>query len=502
MSKLIYINYNGNLGYNVSISDVLNNFRATISPEDFLDLKDEEKNGIKNRDLIFNSYPTVAKIRLNLANEDGEDIKDSKAIDPSMPWTVNLSLFIDPNLIPKDVLISQSNILVNDFQVSDFGKTSDKYFNIFKNVFYEKTIRNNSYDNILSNPYRNREGTYGVREAIKPTVWIWCKSLDSEEEFNDYSIFDLSPFVQNLNINKDSNGGNFSISLTPINGVLEFKGDELEGFWSPDKRSYVKFKNDKGNNYIFREFVDRLRNRKTEDFKDLTYGESINAVDNMGIYSRDRKFKSKEQKTFVNSEKLFKNMILQNDLVFISFSPDIQLRNINKTNEFFIHSEEIPDKNWEMIGMVDSSPMSNNYENVETNLSVNGRDLMKLLIEDGSHFFTKSYTDSESDTSIFKNFKQEKRGDRVNTLNNFIENGAVSANRLITTGIIDILYNPEARNVNFIMNLLMSRLSNIEVAPSDLFRHYGDKITEYAVATYEEENKKSEQEGSRKEDLE
>jgi hypothetical protein len=363
-------------------------------------------------------------------------------------------------------------------------------------------MRDASYEDLFSNDtIRDKNGTYTVREAVKPTIWIWCKALDGKDEFNDYSIFDLSPFVNSYNVSKDSNGGNFTIELTPVNGILEFEEGILEGFWSPDKNSYIKFKNNGKDEYVFREFIESLVNSDREDFSDLTFGQSVSPVDNSGVFSRDRKFKKRSNKTYVNSEKLFKNLILQNDVVFISDSASIKRRDIKKRNEFFIHSSEIPEKNWDMIGLIDNCSVSNNYESVESNINANGRDLMKLLIEDGSYFFTKSFADSESDQSIFKNISSENKGDKVNTLNNQIEKGTRTSNRLITTGIIDILYNPEARNVNFIMNLLMSRLSNVEIAPSELFKHYGDKRTEYVVATYEEENKESEKTGSKKENL-
>jgi hypothetical protein len=55
----------------------------------------------------------------------------------------------------------------------------------------------------------------------------------------------------------------------------------------------------------------------------------------------------------------------------------------------------------------------------------------------------------------------------------------------MTTGLIDILYNPEARNVHFVMNLLMSRLSNIEICHSQLFDYYGDNRTKFTIPTFE-----------------
>ncbi len=484
MGKIIEIQYNGNLGYRVPISDVKESFKITLSDSEFLNTKNPVT-GFSNRDLIFESYGVREKIELNLSDDEGNAIKDSGDIQPFFPCPVPIILYVDSENLTADILISQSNLLTNNFQVTSFGGNDEESsFIIEDNKFYNEVIRPNLFDD---NPSAIiREGVYGIgqREAIQPTVWLWSKSSNEDGDFNPNSIFNLSPFIQNISINQSDNGGNFSIELLSIDGVFELENGEPTGIWHPNRNRYVKFSHDNRDNFVFRSVMDTVGSRKSENFEDVTYGDRFQNVTSNQVNIKDRSFKSGER-DFNRTETLFKNMISENDIIFISFS-DFEEDSVQYKDDFFINNSNLPDRDWQMIGLVDSNQLQVSYEDSSMTLNVSGRDCMKLLIEDGSYFFTKSFSNPDNTNSAFNNIDLPNRGDDNNASNITIQQQNTSGiNRLVTTGLIDMLYNPESRNVNFIMNLLISRLSNIEICHSDLFQYYGSRRTQFSIPSYE-----------------
>jgi hypothetical protein len=143
-------------------------------------------------------------------------------------------------------------------------------------------------------------------------------------------------------------------------------------------------------------------------------------------------------------------MISENDVIFISFRDD---KKEVYEDDFFTSVDNIQNRYWDFIGLVDINSCSLTAESVDASISVSGRDLMKLLIEDGSFFFQKSYANPDSNASVFNNIDIPNSGDDVNALNRIVqEKQFKSVNRLITTGLIETLFIPQARNVGFIIN--------------------------------------------------
>lgn len=486
MGKIIEIQYNGELGYYSKISQVRAFFKIGLSDEEFLDLKNEETKK-SNRELIFENYSSETKISLNLADKEGNDIKTYKEVNPSMPCPVPIILYVDSENISPDILISQSNILANNFSVQSFSKENgEKSFNVNDKKFFNEILRENiRIEDNFQSKFKDGLGL-GERENIKPTIWVWCKSLNEDGEFNSNSIFNLTPFVENVNISQTENGGTFSIDLVSIKGIFDLdENDEPVGVWKPNKKSYVKFKDKGQENFMFRNIIDRIGSRKNEDYRNLTFGEREQSVSVNGLNSRDRKFKNGGFKNYNRSEILFKNMISENDVVFISFSNYSSL-GVKTSNDFFINNSFLPRKDWQMIGLVDSNKLVTTYESSTVSLQVTGRDLTKLLIEDGSYFFAKSFADTDSGNTAFGNVDLKNRGDDNNAENiRTQKNGGENINRLISNGMISVLFNPEARNVHFIMNLLMSTLSNIEICYDDLFQYYGERRSEFTITSFE-----------------
>ena len=482
MKKLIEITYNGSLSYIASIKNVIRSFKVNINDEDFLNLENP-KNGKRNRDLIFEAYSTQEKIVLGLSDKDGNLIKTADEITTDILCPYPITFHVNYDSIPEDILISQSNVLANNFSVSKAtGKNNS--FIIDTNKFYKFNIKDSGFDDNRT-AFLNDKTVSGEREIIKPRIWIWSKVLNEYGKFNPDSIFDLSPFVESVSVKQTANGGNFDLSLICIDGIFKLdENDEPVGIWSPNQSSYVKFKNSDSDNYFFRNVLEKLKRRQTENYKNETFTEREQDVNINGLEVRDRKFKDGDL-DYNRSEIFFKNIISENDVVFISFK-DKFVDEPEYKKDFFVNYSDLPNNDWTMIGLVDSNNLSLTYEGTDLSLSVSGTDLMKLLIEDGSYFFAKSFASPDNENTAFDNEDLKNRGDDNNALNMVTqEKGSEGINRLVTTGVIDVLYNREARNVNFIMNLLMSRLSNIEICNSELFKYYGDRRTEFLVPYYE-----------------
>jgi len=484
MSKFTEIQYNGELGYKASLKNVREFFRIVIDDKEFLDTENPETK-VKNRDLVFEDYSMMTRISLGLADKFGTDIKDSSAIDGEYPCPIPIVLYVDANNLSPDVLFSQGNVLANDFQIEDFSGASEKAFIVDKNKFYRDSIqqRLSTGEEIHGNvDTTNIEGSR--RQSIKPLVWLWSKTLNEGGKFNTNSIFNLTPFVESVSINQTESGGNFSLSLLPIDGVFDLIDGQPSGIWHPNKERYVSFEHNGKTNFMFKSLLNKMGFRQTEDHEGATAGQRFQNTTTNNFNSRDRKFKGRDEPDFNRSETLFKNLISENDIIFITFT-DIGVE-IPYQNDFFIDNSWLPGKDWQMIGLIDSNQLQVSFENSSTNLSVSGRDCMKLLIEDGSYFFAKSFADPENSNSAFSNVDLPYRGDDNNAENiTRSDVRPLGINRLFSNGQIEVLFNPEARNVQFIMSLLMSRLSNIEICHSDLFQYYGDRRTSFTIPIYE-----------------
>lgn len=491
MAKIISVEYNGELGYSASIEDVvLGVFKIfEITTEQFLDFKNGD---ISNRELVFLHYQISEKIKYNLADDKGNVTKTYQDITPQMRCPY-ITFFIDAKYVTKDVILNNSSVLVDDFSSKDLSEEDDEQFSgsvFIKNKFFFEKV--NIIPKISKiNPLENSDSEFEKttrRQYLNPKVWIWCKSLNEKGVFNPNSIFDLTPFVKNIEYSNSETGGNFSIGLLNVEGFINVNEDnEATGIWHPKKDTYIKFEQNSKMNYLFRNFLNarfgvkslNLPNSGKEVFDSLEYKKS-----------KQEKLESLlvevvNKRTYnIGSDLFFKNLISENDIVFLTFRDD-EDNEVIKTDDFFISNDKLPGNSWEMIGLIDKNSESITYEGAEYNINIAGRDIMKIMIEDGSYFFSNSYSDDDV-KSIFQNIDLPNRGDGVNASNKVVEKGysKSGSNRLIRSGIIDMMFNPEARNIHFVMNLLMSTLSNVEICHSRLFEYYNNK-TQFQIPKFE-----------------
>ena len=497
MSKIIEVSYTGGIGYFPTIEQVKNYLQINMTTQEFLNFENYE--GVKNSQIIFHAYGTNISIVLGLSDENGDKIKTSSDITPDMICPHPIVFYIDSDKITIDLLVNQSNLLINDsgFSGARVNDESGNNFKILENNFYESLIATLKD----RNPSIKFEGENNTKMQPKHKVWVWCKAFCDNGVFNDFSVFDLSPFIQNISTNQTETGGNFSMTLLAIDGFIELKKDKNEiSIWHPHKNRYVKFVTNSENHYLFKKITDF---KSIVPFSEQSDGDYFQKTEINRVSAPITNTTSYGETCYIHNEIFFKNIISENDMMFISFDSkprnskrmsgvmgamvDIPVDNTNPdvVNDFFVNCKEIANNGWDMIGLVDSNSLQLGYEEGSQEVNISGRDCMKLLLEDGTYFFAKSFS-SEEESGVFGNINLQNSGDGNNTTNKRIERtNPKGINRLMTNGIIDMLYNQSARNVEFVMNLLISRLANIEICPNKVFESYGDEITEFLVPNFE-----------------
>ena len=99
----------------------------------------------------------------------------------------------------------------------------------------------------------------GTIKDIYPdaTVWIWCKALSLNNSNdkggilanNEGQIFNLTPFIQEIETNVGRDGGNFNLVLPPL--ICEMQDDR----WVLKKSSFKRSNKAKDNFYRLDEYV-------------------------------------------------------------------------------------------------------------------------------------------------------------------------------------------------------------------------------------------------------
>jgi outer membrane protein OmpA-like peptidoglycan-associated protein len=266
------------------------------------------------------------------------------------------------------------------------------------------------------------------------SVILWSKSLGTNGGY-----IDLSPFIINLNTSTTSTGGNFNITLPAIIGEYTSAGWQIK---------------DKTLNQIFQgQFISK-GNLHKKDYSKLA------------------------RSTF-----FFHNIIGVNDLVFISFEKlkleketGAQTTREDGTNKLDIITKErakigvgevvesldTQDRMYDMIALVDSNSITTSVDGVTIN--VQGRDLMKVLIDDNSYFYSIDF--GQNKKGFFKNdnpdnFGRAWRG-RYELLN--VQQNEVSKIAQIKPFTIE-----EA------ISYLFTTMATVEFCPDKLFSGYTNK---------------------------
>jgi len=258
-----------------------------------------------------------------------------------------------------------------------------------------------------------------VRTEINElTVYAWIRSLSTPGDNSQQgSWYNISSLVENITTTVTKSAGSFAINLIPVSAIYE------PGIgWS----------------------MDGLENYQ--------YG---NVGDDVLIASILSRYKNKQDNFISRQPFFFEKVMQENDLIYIRFEKLAMEDQIPLLNHAF-SAQDVPGKVYDMIGLVDTVSVSTNLNSVSTN--VQGRDLMKVLIEDGSYFFPEQFAQQ-----LFTN------DESVLTKRNNID--------LIGNALIAIGYN--FKSIEIILKYVFNKFSNIGLVPSNIFDAYGARAGKF-----------------------
>jgi hypothetical protein len=347
----------------------------------------------------------------------------------------------NPRAIKIDVIEPGTAILLPHKSVASYKLTADGNRQLVNStdipLFLTDALRNMLGEEGYTQAYANKQLGSVSKAMPNVTVWIWCKSLgkvgnrvddDSQKSIDNTSddivgqIFNLTPFIESCNIQVGPTGGTFSLSLPPLTCELAGESWQL-------KASAIK------------EFID-------------TYG-------NTNYTAKDSIINISENEYRANNF-MFHNMVNTNDIVWIRFEPLVNEkdRKIAGPIKSIINKSELPGKNYDMIGLVDRNTLRTDYGRSSVSINISGRDLIKLLIEDGSTWL--NIPNLRENEGIFLNANWQKFGrtvrrfDRIGPSNN------------------PLAYYAQFRapSVGEVCSILFGSVATVEIAPDDLFNAY------------------------------
>lgn len=169
-----------------------------------------------------------------------------------------------------------------------------------------------------------------------------------------------------------------------------------------------------------------------------------------------------------NKLDFFYKNLQYNDIVFIRFEKLKLEDSMKSRDDLVIDQLELPKQIWDMIGLIDSVSQSSTYSSADYTVSVSGRDLMKLLIEDGSYFLSLRYLNNSESNFVF-GFNREGKWFKRNVGDKDGQGGFVS-----------YFFPKGVRTIKDTLGFIVNQLSNIGILPDnqDIFSNYEDKRTQ------------------------
>ena len=371
--------------------------------------------GKKNIERLWAGYNQV---------EQGEFTEDSYNLEKSNISTVGyvtqLSLLKRNTVLLLEIERLNTNLLA----VEGSLVVDTRNFNVFVGEALEKLNKDIDY---IPSHFTGNE-LLGVTKQVSPSmsVWIWCRSLsDPSQTEMQGSIINLTPFITNIDTYSMEGGGSFNFNLPPIIASWE------NGKWDLKPES-VKIYSSKNLNYVAEATMNYLKQGK-----------------------------------LTRSSFYFHNIIAENDIVFIRFErlKTEQKRKLENPLTIEVDKSNLPGNIYDMIGLVDNAMLSTNGENNQVNITVSGRDLMKLFVEDGCYFYPLAFTDG----GLFSNSIDLNGITRID--------GKIAG---LISGI--------QKSIGFALQFIFNALSSIQVCPDSLFDSYGDaRTTKFPLQFKEDE---------------
>lgn len=386
-----------------------------------------------NRDFLFDQIKKNVVFLKAYKDENGSVPQSGSDLVETMTLPLPCEIKVCPYNITAETMVNNTN-----------WHTPNNDFYAFSAKEVSKVFESPSYSSLIDK----------AKCDVEVIGWFKQMNLFGERKKRINNVegawFDLSPYVTAMNASVSENGGSFSIRL-PIVGMVS----SVEAF---------SLLPDFGGRSLVHEPVTNIWKWGKNNF-----------------YSK----KSLETAQLGN---LFSALISYNDLLFLSFAKNEELEEVESL------SERAARNSWDIVGLVDDVRVNLVGGGANGYVEVTGRDLMKLLIEDGSYFFNPSSVYSTE--SIFANEVEgaagggvyKASGDVADVLDVGAEGrGLVKRLRNLAQEIDIFAYKP-MREITYILKGVISQLSNIEVVPGELFEFWENR-TVWKDITLEDEKK-------------
>jgi len=376
-------------------------FQFQGKEEEFLKVEDEEGNSNKN--LIYLQYN----------DWELEENKDKTASKLLLKTGTKL-------LIPTSKINTVATL-------TDGIEVVSSNFKAFKASNLVKLQSDTKY--VQKHKPINGEFT-GVSKDYYPylSIQIWCKSLSITDKLEG-GLLDVTPFIVACNTTVGKNGGQFNLQFPPTPCTIFKDGSQnfLGWIWET-KEGVEMFAGPSG---------------KVEYFSQTELFERINDTDWVGTPD------------LIRTQFYFHNIIKSNDLVFIKFE-ELELEE-NRENTSLKRSvvTDLAGGVYDMIGLVDSNQQSVDPNTMEVTITVSGRDLIKLFIEDGTYFYNLE--------NISGQFRVAGEAARESEL----------MRRLVGDNTLYYLNLYQNTSIKHVLQFIIQQLSTIRIADDSVFQGWG-----------------------------
>lgn len=292
-------------------------------------------------------------------------------------------------------------------------------FKAFYSEFQKKFIADKDNDYVEWKKFLGgyEEGKITPVVLTKPLnirVWLYCRAEDK--------IYDISPWVESCSTQKDMSMGSFTLQLSPVEDINKtfFFGGE---------------------------------------------GGLISSVNMIKAIGQD----------------WFSKKIQTNDLIFIRYEVlkaeatfEMAREKTANDNDRQIQKSALNDNIiWDMMGLVDTVTTDVNFQNSNFTVQVQGRDFMKLFVEDGTYFIPLITIEGSRDRWVYG-------GDPESSW----------FKRNIISGSYNYVFSYEFQRIDFCLWFVINQLSNIGIVPDDLFSACAKQKKKLPFGyQYEEDNK-------------
>ncbi len=349
--------------------------------------------------------------------------------------------------VPLNKIKSKSIYTINQTIIANID------YNTFIESEIKRLINNPKYAKLnIDNSNQSTGSVFKRQDAL--SVWLWCKSVDD----GSGKLVNITDYVESISTTSAKDGGNFSISLPHIT----YK--RVDGLFEIPVQNYTD-----GNQSNFISKNSTHVSVPTNTFQLKADRTLVDKSSQAGDYIWKR------------NPDYFQNLIQNNDLIFIKLekigSDESRDFEIDNSKNDFIDPKELYYGVFDMIGLCDICSESGSAENSNIGISLTGRDLSKLLIDDGTYFFPVEFAAKNSE-QIIKNSSSAKSAARLMiNPSNLNDKGHENYSFATDGGIVpDLQFNfDKTQTIEEWLTFIFSQLTNIDICVDALFDSYPDK---------------------------